>query len=281
MKKIRVLALGAVVFSLGIGFSAAQSQPNRSIEGFSTPESVAVGPDGNYYVSNLGNLNVVGDGKIAKVTFDGETTRVSDFVTGLDAAGAAFFENSLYVVGTGGIWKIELIGEASLWLPLEKFPVPPSLLNDLAFDYSGNLYISDTNRSLIFKADREGRVTVFLDPSKVPGLNGPNGLIFDPEDNLYVVDLNTAKLWKVAPDGTVKLLLENIGAGDGLALDAQKNLYISDFLGRILKLDPQGNVSVFAQNLVSPADITVDTRRRLLVVPEFYAHRLTLIPLGQ
>ncbi|MCL6642663.1 MAG: hypothetical protein K6T71_05015, partial [Candidatus Bipolaricaulota bacterium] len=79
----------------------------------------------------------------------------------------------------------------------------------------------------------------------------------------------------------VKVLLENIGAGDGLALDAKKNLYISDFLGRILKLDPQGKVSVFAQNLVSPADITVDTRRGLLVVPEFYAHRLTLIPLGQ
>ncbi len=277
MTKARLLAALA---SLGLGvLILGQPQPIRSIEGFSTPESVAVGPDGNYYVSNLGDLNVAGDGKVSKVTFAENETRVSDFVTGLDAAGAAFFENSLYVVGTGGIWKIELTGQASIWLPLEKFPVAPALLNDLAFDSSGNLYISDTKRSLIFRSDREGRVMVFLDPNKVPGLNGPNGLIFDAEDNLYVVDLNSAKLFKVAPDGTVKVLLESVGAGDGLALDAQRNLYVSDFLGRILKLDPQGNVSVFAQNLISPADITVDLKRSLLVVPEFYAHRITLIPL--
>ncbi len=279
MSKYRIW-IPAVV-SLIITGSVVQPQPNRTIEGFLTPESVAVGPDGNYYVSNLGKLNVVGDGKISKVTFDGETTRVSDFVTGLDAAGAAFFENSLYVIDTKGIWKIELNGQASVWFPLEKFPVPPLLLNDLAFDTAGNLYISDTNRSLVFKADREKRVAVFLDKSKIPDLSGPNGLIFDAENNLYVVDLNTAKLWRVAPDGTVKIVLENIGAGDGLALDAQKNLYISDFLGRILKLDPQEKVSVFAQNLVSPADLTVDARRGLLVVPEFYAHRITLIPLGR
>lgn len=260
-------------------FIAQPQQPIRSIAGFSTPESVAVGPDGNYYVSNLGDLNVVGDGKISKVTFDGETVRVSDFVAGLDAAGAAFFENSLYVVGTGGIWKIELNGQASVWLPLGNFPISPSLLNDLAFDSAGNLYISDTNRSVIFKADREGRVTVFLDPSKVPGLSGPNGLVFDAENNFYIVDLNSSKLFKVAPDGTVKVLLENVGAGDGLAFDSQKDLYISDFLGRVLKLDPQGTVSVFAQNLLSPADLTVDIKRGLLVVPEFYAHRVTLLPL--
>ncbi|MCL6642189.1 MAG: hypothetical protein K6T71_02545, partial [Candidatus Bipolaricaulota bacterium] len=185
------------VVSLIMTGSGVQPQPNRTIEGFSTPESVAVGPDGNYYVSNLGNLNVVGDGKISKVT--GDTARVSDFVMGLDAAGAAFFENSLYVVDTKGIWKIKLDGQASLWLPLESFPVSPSLLNDLAFDYSGNLYISDTNRSVVFKADREKRVAVFLDKSKIPDLSGPNGLIVDAENNLYVVDINTSKLWRVTP----------------------------------------------------------------------------------
>jgi DNA-binding beta-propeller fold protein YncE len=275
-RKIVVFCSAALIVAWGI---AQPQQPVRSITGFSTPESVAVGPDGNYYVSNLGNLNAIGDGKVSKVTFEGNETRVSDFVTGLDAAGAAFFENSLYVVDTKGIWKIELTGQANLWLPLEKFPVPPSLLNDLAFDNAGNLYISDTNRSLIFRVTREGHVTVFLDPSTVPGLNGPNGLIFDAEDNLYIVDLNSSKLFKVSPDGTVKVLLESVGAGDGLAFDGEKNLYISDFLGRVLKLDLQGNVSVFAQNLISPADITIDLKRSLLVVPEFYAHRITLIPL--
>lgn len=279
MNKNRVWLLAVVMSSLITTNSLVQSQANRTIEGFATPESVAVGPDGNYYVSNLGDLNVVGDGKISKVIFEGNEARVSDFVIGLDAAGAAFFQDALYVVDTKGIQKISLSGEMTLWLPVERFPVPPSLLNDLAFDSSGNLYISDTNRSVVFKADREKQVTTFLDKSTVPGLTGPNGLIFDAEDNLYIVDLNSSKLFKVAPDGTVKVLLENIGAGDGLAWDSEKNLYISDFLGRVLKLDPQGNVSVFAQNLISPADITVDLQRSLVVVPESYAHRITLIPL--
>lgn len=279
MNKSRVWLLAVVMSSLITTSLLVQPQVNRTIGGFSTPESVAVGPDGNYYVSNLGSLSIVGDGKISKVTFEGDEARVSDLVTGLDALGAAFFEDSLYVVSNKGIWKIERTGQASVWLPLEKFPVPSSFLNDLAFDSKGNLYISDTDRSLIFKADREGQVTVFLDRSKVEELIGPNGLIFDAEDNLYIVDLNSSKLFKVASDGTVKILLENIGAGDGLAWDGEKNLYISDFFGRVLKLDPQGNVSVFAQNLISPADITVDLQRNLLVVPEFDAHRITLIPL--
>jgi streptogramin lyase len=265
----------------GLAGANLQAQPSRQIGGFSTPESVAVGPDGNYYVSNIGSWNS-GDGKISQVTLAEGEVKVSDFVTKLDnPTGIALFKEDLYVADRDRVWKVSLSGQVTVFLAPGDFPVRPKFLNDTAFDNAGNLYISDTERGLVFRATPEKQVTVFLDKSSVPGLSGPNGLIFDAEQNLYLVDLNTGTLWQIKPDGTVTVLVENVGAGDGLAFDSEKNLYISDFFGRVLKRDPQGTISIFAQGLVSPADITIDIARNLLVVPEFDANRLTLIPLGQ
>ncbi|MBI1742265.1 NHL repeat-containing protein [Candidatus Acetothermia bacterium] len=286
-KTIIGISLSFLVLAVGIFFWLEKpfngQSSSRTITGFRTPESVAVGPDGKYYVSNIGAQNTPGDGSIKQIAFDGENAIVTDFATGLnDPKGAAFFGKELYVADVNQVWKIDPSGNKSVFLTPENFPVMPVFLNDTAFDAAGNLYVSDTFKSVVFRATPQSEVSVALDKSKLPELGGPNGLLVDSENNLYVVDLNTGKVWKVTPSGEATVILPNVGAGDGIAFDSQKNIYVSDFLGgRVLKRDTKGEISIFASGFTSPADITIDTARGLLVVPEFDANRVTLVPLAK
>ncbi len=276
----RTIIFSLLVILVLANFSYSQLS-SRQIAGFRTPESAAVGPDGKYYVSNIGSLSELNDGAIKQITIEGETVTVTDFVTGLNnPTGTAFFGKELYVVDTIGIWKIDLRGEKSVYLSVEKLPVPPGLLNDIAFDKEGNAYVSDTFRSLVYRITPTGEITITLDPKKLPELSGPNGLALDDEGNLYVVDLNRGNVFKVTPAGEATVIMPAVGAGDGIAFDKERNIYVSDFLGgRILKLNTKGEISIAFSGLTSPADITIDKERELLIVPQFDAGSVVLVSL--
>ena len=248
------------------------------ITGLSTPESVAVGPDGKYYVSNLGRPGQRGDGAIKVV----ENRTVKDLTTGLDdPKGVAIWDGKLYVADIDKLWRISLSGEKELLLGPEEFPRRPLFLNDVVFDTSGNLYVSDTQLGLIFKLSPDGEAGIFADRSRFPELRGPNGLAFDREGDLLVIDFNTGKLLKIKPDGSAEVIGEGFGGGDGLVIDAEGNLYISDYKGgKIFKRAPDGSTEVIAEGLKAPADIAIDPKRSLLLVPEFNGDRLRLIKIG-
>ena len=275
-----VTALLAVLL-LALFFALRSMVPGSEdlIRGFKTPESVAVGSDGKYYVSNLGRPGLRGDGAIKVVEVEDGT--IKDLVTGLDdPKGVAIWDDKLYVADIDKIWRISLAGQKELFLRPEDFPRRPLFLNDIAVDTDGNLYISDTQLRLIFKVSPDREVSILADRSMIPELRGPNGLIFDSEGNLQVIDFNTGKLLKIRPDGSDEVIGEGFGGGDGLAFDSEGNLYISDYKGgKIFKRAPDGSTEVIAQGLKGPADIAIDVKRNLLLVPEFKGDRLRLIRL--
>jgi sugar lactone lactonase YvrE len=283
-----VLLLGFV----GVARTAPFFQTGRrvEVEGFRIPESVATGPDGKYYVSNIGRINRMGDGSIKVISgnpFDG-TASVSDVATGLnDPAGIAFVGSDLFVTDEKFVWKIqtsgETAGEKSVFLSPEVFPGGTGLLNDMAADADGHLFMSDTNRGVIFKADPQGNVSVFLDSGPMNPLRMPNGVVLDADGqisgqagSLLVVDLRNGNLVAVAPDGgSAEVIARGFGTGDGLAFDAQGNLYISDFArGRVHRMKPDRSTEVFART-TSPADLTVDRQRGWLIVPNFLKRKVT------
>lgn len=292
-------ALGAVLVLLVIFGTrtpqVSQTQPQVSggggnesgsgelIAGLSTPESVVLGPDGKYYVSNLGRAGQRGDGSIKLI--DGETVR--DLTTGLDdPKGLAIYGDALYVADIDKVWRVSFTGHKEVFLKPEDFPRQPLFLNDIALAPSTDrLYISDTQLGVIFRVRTClcGGVGIFAQRTVIPELQGPNGLAFDGEGNLLVIDFTTGKLLRIKPDGSAaEVIADNLGGGDGLAFDSSANLYISDYKGgRILKRAPDGQTTIIAQGLEGPADLAVDPGRRLLLVPEFNANRLRLIPLGE
>lgn len=141
----------------------------------------------------------------------------------------------------------------------------------LAFDSSGNLYISDWNHA-IRKISSNSTVSAFAGGSSgVAGyidgsgasamLNEPYELIFDTSGNLYVADRYNHVIRMVTPSGIVSTFAGTGTAGSGngyrtiatfydpvgLAFDSTGNLYVSDCQNSVVrKIDTTGMVTRFA-----------------------------------
>ena len=113
-------------------------------------------------------------------------------------------------------------------------------VNDLVFDARGRLYFTDQGQSGMH--DPSGRVFRFDPDSAVLDCllnNGPspNGLVFDVEEkSLYVAMTRGNAIWRLpllAAGGTSKVgifaqLAGGVSGADGLALDADGNLFVAD-----------------------------------------------------
>jgi sugar lactone lactonase YvrE len=266
---------------LSLVFSGVAEGKVKEISGFKTPESIIVGPDGRYYVSNIGEFSVDGEGSIFVI----EDSKIQTLAAKLDdPKGLAFWQDTLYVADKGEVWQIRPEGDKEIFVQANDFPKSPLLLNDLAFDSQGNLYLSDTGTlegadGTIFKIDRQARVTIFLSSEQSAEIHSPNGLIFDAQGNLLVIDFATGRLLKITPDSKeLTIIGEGFGGGDGLAFDSKENLYISDYLGgQIFRMNPAGKVTLFAKGFQAPADITIDQEKNLLLVPDFKADSVLII----
>ncbi|MDO7848010.1 NHL repeat-containing protein [Hymenobacter sp. M29] len=233
---------------------------------FNGPDGVAVDGQGNVYVADNANSS------IRKITPTGVVTTLAGN-------------------GTSGF--------ADGPLAAARFYGP----GDVAFDGQGNLYVADYDNQRIRKITPGGIVstlagsgtTGFADgPGTSAHFNGPYGLAVDGQGVVYVSDFENNRIRKVLPNGTVSTLAGTGGRGsvdgpgssaqianpEGLALDGQGNLYVSEFGGhRIRKITPNGTVSTLAgtgtkgfadgpgnmAQFFAPTGITIDAHGDLLV----------------
>jgi trimeric autotransporter adhesin len=146
----------------------------------------------------------------------------------------------------------------------------------LAFDASGNLYITDFTLNTLLKLNPSGVVSVVagngLNGSAGDGglarsavLGSPAGVAIDAAANIYVVEEDAALIRKITPDGNISTIAGNSQpgfSGDGgpalhatlnvpsaLAIDSQGNLYVYSTNGpRIRKIDTAGIITTIAGN---------------------------------
>jgi hypothetical protein len=160
---------------------------------------------------------------------------------------------------------------------------------DLAADHSGNLYVTNTFASQLFRIDTTGAVTLFADTSD--GLNIPIGLAVDSANNLFVAN-NTpsaaGSILKFHPSGTSTIFASNISFQPGIrsmimSVDGADNLYVPlENDNKILKFDAAGNSSLFADEsmgLNAPFGIVIGScpvKEPLLTVVN---HRVSLVPI--
>ncbi len=142
---------------------------------------------------------------------------------------------------------------------------------NITFDSSGNLYIADTDNSVIRMVSTDGTIntvaglvcsqtqTTLCGPgylgdgeqATVAQLNVPLGVAVDRAGNLYISDTSNNVLREVNTSGIISTIATNLRLQHpaGLAMDGAGNLYIADTNNnRIMKLAPNGAIALVAGN---------------------------------
>lgn len=124
-------------------------------------------------------------------------------------------------------------------------------------DYSGNIYVSDTEQSVIFKVTEGGKLNLLAGIAGVPGnnsalqnvpaanarFNGPRGLACDKTGNIYVADTGNNQI-RVIKDGKVSVLAGNGLTTSGLVDAASNPLQARFNAPRDVAVDNTGNIYV-------------------------------------
>jgi len=151
-----------------------------------------------------------------------------------------------------------------------------SLVDGIAVDKKGNIYIAMRDHNIISRVDTKGNMTRYAGTGE-SGYGGdggkatearlklPAGLTIDRKGNLYIADRNNHRIRKVDSRGNITTVAGNGTAGfsgdggkateaqlsrpSGVAVDGKGNLYIADRSNdRIRMVNSKGIITTFAGN---------------------------------
>jgi sugar lactone lactonase YvrE len=212
----------------------------------------AIDREGNLYVTFSGSRGQ----KVPVSIFKIDTNyNVKPFLSDLMNATAIAFDRAgqMYVSSRNdeAVYKVAPNGTMS------PYAQGMGVATGIAFDPEENLYVGDRSGT-IFKIARDRQIFVFatLEPSV-----SAYHLAFGPDGNMFVTGPSTSSfdsVYRVDPHGTVSVFYRGVGRPQGLALDADGNVYVAASLAGkrgIVKITPEGkaNLEVAGQGLVGLA----------------------------
>ncbi|GIX47647.1 MAG: hypothetical protein KatS3mg131_1858 [Candidatus Tectimicrobiota bacterium] len=200
---------------------------------------------------------------------------VEPFASGIiNATGLALGpDGDLYVSSRhdGTVYRIDATGTVT------PFAEQLGLATGLAFDALGRLYVGD-RRGVIYQVLEPGTARVFarLEPSVAA-----YHLAFGDDDLLYVSYSTLCgddRIYRITPDGEVEVYASGLGRAQGLAFDADHNLYVVahyEGQGGIVCITPDGRIEpvVSGVNLVG---LAFGADGDLIVVDHSTVYRLAL-----
>jgi glucose/arabinose dehydrogenase len=177
------------------------------------------------------------------------------FLTDLMNATAIAFDRAgqMYVSSRyeGTVYKVAPNGNMSTYVE------SMGVATGLAFDKDENLYVGDRSGT-IFKINRERQTFVFatLEPSV-----SAYHLAFRGDGHLFVSGPTTSSfdsIYEIDPQGTPSIFFRGLGRPQGIAFDAENNLYVAASFGGkrgIVRITPdkQAALVVSGSNLVGLA----------------------------
>jgi sugar lactone lactonase YvrE len=212
----------------------------------------AIDLEGNIYVTYSGGRGQKVPVSIYKID---TSYNVKPFVSELmNATGMAFDgQGQLYVSSRydGTVYRVSAAGAMSTYAE------GMGVATGIAFDHEGSLYVGDRSGTIWRIApDRQIFVYATLEPSVAA-----YHLAFAPNGLLYVTGPTTSSfdaVYTVDSHGTVEVFYRGLGRPQGLAFDAQGNLYVAASLAGkrgIVRITPdkQASLAVSGQGLVGLA----------------------------
>ena len=202
----------------------------------------AVSREGEIYSTFSGSRGQKTPVSVYKVDLNYE---VSPFLSDvMNATGLAFDrEGMLYVSGRheGIVYRATPSGNLSVYVE------GMGIATGLAFDEEGNLFVGDRSGT-IFKVSPDRQIFVFA--TAEPSIAAYH-LAFGPDGYLYVTGPTTLSfdsVYRINPAGEVEIFYRGLGRPQGLAFDADSNLYVAASLGGrrgVVRIDPDRNAELF------------------------------------
>ncbi len=262
------------------------------LEGFDKPESVMYDSNRDVlYVSNVVGKSLSHDdnGFISRVSMQGEMLE-REWITGLDAPrGMLIKDDMLWVADLDCVVKIDIEqGKVKKDIPIKG----ASLLNDIAADDDGNIYVSDLKGNIIFKhtasedkSEGEGE-EFFKRWVETTSLRSPNGLYVDGEHlivaswgisgsaairvkgHLKKISLKTGKIRKLGSGKPIGHLDGIQGTGDGSYLVTE---WKHDDL---LLVSSSGSFTSLLDLESGPADLEYIPEKGMVIIPIMNANKV-------
>ncbi len=272
----------------GLWLCALDAAMALQVTGLQSPQSFVSDQTCDcYFISSINGEPDARDnnGFITKLDRDGKVVG-SQFIRGgtgttvLHAPkGMVIVDQVLYVADLDALRAFDVqTGKPVATVSFTGQPGPINLVG-VAADPQGLLYASDMDANVIYRIDPAKQYAVSV-LAQDPVLAGPRGLAVHPRSgHLIAVSWNKGSIAEIAPDGTITELVSNgffssrFRNLDGVDFDTWGNMYVSDFTaGKIWRMRPDHHFNVIAEFLPTPAGISVDRAKNLILVPYHYGN---------
>lgn len=270
--------LGTLAISLT---SLAAEKPATEVEGFTYPESICYGFDGNLYVTEIGKPGTKGDGGVSVI----KNGKREAFATGLDdPKGLCFFRDALYLTDVTKVVKIDASGKTSVYKAEGDFPTAPLYLNDIAVDAgNGIILLSDSGidgkGAAAYRIDvRLNKIEQMASAEVIPGLTKANGVAFDGSSHMLLADMGTGTLYRVRfHDKNVEKVAEGLPGADGLIWDHFGRLFVTSWTtGKVFGIPRPGVAPILiGEGLQSAADGCLAASGDALLIPDMKSGVIT------
>lgn len=146
-------------------------------------------------------------------------------------------------------------------------------------------WVSDFYRHGVFTVTPEGKMEKVVEVSQQP-----SGLGWLPDDSLLVVSMVDHRVLRRYPDGRMETYadLSDLATGhvNDLVVANDGNVWVGNFgfdlmagddlkPAKLVRIDPQGQVSVAAEDLYFPNGMVITLDQKTLVVGETFGNRMT------